>query len=196
MGWYINLIENELPISDEAAADIVAIEDYNLPKENERVLDGKLRFQMKHKEWMDYVWNKSILDVLLKHKANGQVLFSSSDGDNKGKTWGYRFTDGVLAELVRVNGEWIADDGQDHTQHPTGNRPATILEAKVGDSIAVAVIGFGLTSYEEATVGDILPTGTIVVDGREYASPHYRNQGDIGLSFKLVPIDSPEVVLA
>ncbi len=191
MGWHINLVKNELPISEDMARDISTLPEYY----SITVQDGKLFFNRGHLEHMDYMWHEDLQGILAEHRANGEVLFSSSDGDNAGQAWGYRFEDGVFTKLVRAKGEWIADDGQDHSVEETGNRPATLEEAQPGDTVAVAVIYMGLTSYEESTVGDILPDGKIVVDGREYEAPGYRYRGDMGMSFKLVPIDSPEVEL-
>ena len=51
--------------------------------------DGTLRFHGDHMEHMDYVW--SIKDILCRHKVKGDIAFSSSDGDNAGTAWCYRF---------------------------------------------------------------------------------------------------------
>lgn len=193
MGWRINLVKNDLPLSPELEAEI------NSMKESQSGIstrNGLIYFNPSHMEWMDYMWWEDVQDVLARHKANGEVLFSSSDGDNAGQAWGYRFTDGVPTKLVRnADGEWIVDDGEDHSLKPTGGRPASLTEAARGDTVAVAVIAYGMTSYEEDTVGDILPDGTLVVSGREFKAPSFASRGDMGFNFRLVPIDAPEVEL-
>lgn len=179
MGWRINLVKNDLPLAPEACAEINALNHHRQIK----AYDGKLVFDRDHLEWMDYVNEPELLAVLERHKVNGEILWSSSEGDNRGERWGYRFVDGAM---TKITGETLVE---------TNDRPTDLAKAKRGDTVAVACIYAGLTSYESAVVGDILDDGTLVVDGREFKAPGYRVQGDMGFAFRLHAIDDPVVDL-
>jgi hypothetical protein len=109
MGWSISNQINDVIISDECAKDLfVACPDafnaYNEDISEEEQIDcvregDVLFFDCDHMEHMDYVGNDEVLAVLLKHKVNGDIGFSSADGDNSGENWGYRFRDGVMTRL-------------------------------------------------------------------------------------------------
>lgn len=201
MGWRINLVKNELPISDAAAADILALDSDDFGRDGHPdIEDGKLVFHPRHLEWMDYVWRDELLDILLKHKATGEILFSSSEGDNANTGWGYRFEDGVLTNLVRdADRQYVPNTGQTIEEAgPTGNSPERVEDAKIGDRLALAVHMFGMTSYEEAIVGDILPDGTIVSEGREFKAPTWTFKGDDTFgptTFTILPVSAPGVDL-
>lgn len=193
MGWRINLVKNDLPLTPAAEADINKLDDEHGVAA--KAIDGKLYFNPGHLEWMDYVWEDEVDAVLKKHKVNGEVLFSSSDGDNAGKAWGYRYTDGELAKLVRTNtGEWVEEGSvaeEDLEVQETGNEPTDLSEAQRGDTVAVGFNFMGLTSYERSTVGDILPDGVLVVDGREFKAPNWQFRdldNPLGGSFVLRPV--------
>lgn len=114
MGWFINLVKNEVIINKKIAADIVRLKpefvsfhayieneypwDFKPIKGTERDLieqviddENHLVFDSDHMEHMDYMWNEDIQAVLKKHKVKGDICFSSDDGDNAGESWGYRF---------------------------------------------------------------------------------------------------------
>ena len=58
-------------------------------------------FNDDHMEHMDYLSHREdILAVLLKHKVNGDITFTCSEGDWAGENWGYRFTNGSMKKLV------------------------------------------------------------------------------------------------
>jgi hypothetical protein len=189
MGWRINLVKNDLPLTQSMEDDI------NKLHNGESAANGKLVFKSSHLEWMDYVWRDEVHDILSKGKATGEVLFSSSEGDNAGKTWGYRYTDGALTKLVRHGDEWVPEGSvseEDLEFKETGNEPTDLGQAQRGDSVAVGFIYAGLTSYERSVIGDILPDGALVVDGREFKAPTYRfnDSSGIGGSFVLKTIDN------
>lgn len=192
MGWRINLVENNLPLSKKAVDAINALDEHLCS----RAKDGALYFNRDHFEHMDYVWNDEVLAVIKEDRANGRILFSSSEGDNRGETWGYGFEDGMLTKLVRYEGNWIpqADVPEDAAVEvkKTGVAPQDLVDAKIGDSVAVGCIYAGLTSYEREMVGDILPDGTLVVEGREFSAPHYRFRGDT-MSFVLKSVHDKTV---
>jgi hypothetical protein len=102
MGWSINLEKNTVVIPAEAAAEFNANEDF----ENDDITlcendDGTFEFYFNddHYEHMDYMERDDILEFALSHKLNGDVCFSSNQGDNRGQSWGYRFKDGALTVL-------------------------------------------------------------------------------------------------
>lgn len=186
MGWRINLVRNELPIPDAAVAEINAFTFKNGSQFEAKVKDGLLYFNGAHLEWMDYVWQDALQAVLLKHKVNGVIAFSSSEGDNAGQKWSYTFVDGVCTR----------EDGT--TGAPTGKAPASLAEANVGDDVAVGFNAYGMTSYERATIGDILPDGAIVVNGVEFREPKWSFFSDNGLggaTYLLKTLNDPVVQL-
>lgn len=106
MGWHINLVENTLVVPKKAALEILSSEeneiagvlrDYDFDKPAEDFLrelvdgDGHLVFNSDHMEHMDFVWEESVIEALKKHKAKGDVVFCSHDGDNRGQMWSYHF---------------------------------------------------------------------------------------------------------
>lgn len=191
MGWRINLVKNDLPLTQEMEDQINTLTE---GESAASAANGKLVFKSDHLEWMDYVWRDEVHAVLSKGKANGEVLFSSSSGDNAGEAWGYRYADGQLTKLVRTNNDvWVPEGSVSEDElslTETGAEPTDLASAKRGDTVAVGCIYAGLTSYEKGVVGDILPDNTLVVDGREFKAPSYRFQGDMGMSFALKPVST------
>lgn len=176
--WRINLVKNELSLTPEAAADINAIPDDSFVAE-----DGKLYFDPDHYEHMDYVWNDEVLEVIAKHKLSGEILFSSSEGDNRNTGWGYRFDEGIVTELTRNSAREYVPDGDPSLSvvpaaQEDGVEVTDLVDAKAGDYVAVGFIFMGLTSWERGQVGDVLPDGTIVVDGKEFSAPDYRHRSE------------------
>lgn len=110
--WRINLVENTVNLTKECAQDLMKIEDiYELPWDPSYYGDqawptedfgqgGFLFFNEDHYEHMDYMWNEDVQAILLKHKVNGQIIFNSFEGDNKGEAWGHVFKDGVYTEVA------------------------------------------------------------------------------------------------
>jgi hypothetical protein len=106
MGWHISLQINNVAISDECAAELLEkcphiFESYD--DDFDGVREGTtLWFNYDHMEHMDYVGDSKVLAVLKTHKVNGDICFSSADGDNSGSNWGYRFKDGAMTRLKGV----------------------------------------------------------------------------------------------
>lgn len=109
MGWYINCVENTLKITEDCALELFenGVHEYywddgDLDDNLRQVYDpktGLVEFNPDHMEHQDFLWDEEVQAILLKHKANGRVLWTSADGDNAGQSWGYEFKDGVLKEL-------------------------------------------------------------------------------------------------
>jgi len=118
MGWHINLERNTVKITSQVAlalydcgADVCSAwkDECDLPELGGIIYDGKLVFSPDHMEHMDYLWQPEVLDVLKRFKVRGDVCFSSSEGDNRGRRWGYRFDgEGGMVRLVYKQGEWFA----------------------------------------------------------------------------------------
>ena len=107
MGWQISLQINNVVITKECAQELFdACEKHHNRTwyEVDEVMeeDGTLYFDCDHMEHMDYVSYPEYLAILKKYKVNGDICFSSADGDNSGENWGYRFKDGVMTELTGV----------------------------------------------------------------------------------------------
>lgn len=105
MGWNIALVDNTVEFPEACAKALFAVGgDDDLWYEIEELqIDDKryqLSFSEDHMEHMDYLNREDILAILLKFKVNGDITFTSNEGDNAGYSWGYRFKDGVLTELV------------------------------------------------------------------------------------------------
>ena len=114
MGWNINLVKNTVRVPLQCAREIVqsntdigytissdhACFDMKLEKYvwTDSAIDdaveawapgGELYFDYDHMEHMDYV--QDVAEILQKHKVEGDIAFSSGEGDNAGETWCYRF---------------------------------------------------------------------------------------------------------
>lgn len=103
MGWNIGLITNQLPISPVCAKELNPIlEDLGF----DPVRKGKLSFNENDSEHMDFLHEPAILSVLEKYEVTGRVRFASVEGDNAGRIWEHRFTDGkyvcVSSDLSEV----------------------------------------------------------------------------------------------
>lgn len=119
MGWHINLVLNTVEINSAIALDLYNCgadvcfcweDECDFPQLGGIISDGKLVFNRDHMEHMDYVWQPEVQAVLKKHKVEGDICFMSSEGDNRGQYWGYRFfvdKDGV-GQVVNLKGTWYA----------------------------------------------------------------------------------------
>lgn len=106
--WSISNIHNTVALNKEQALIILKNKTYkklmgdyygdaDKPTQDDLLeyyfeqYEGKyhLMFLDDHMEHMDYVWQ--IEKELKKIKVEGDITFSSLDGDNAGKSWGYRF---------------------------------------------------------------------------------------------------------
>lgn len=110
MGWHINLVKNEVKITEAIVKELRFETDlaYEYEWESDDDVfafygadDIRLNFNPDHMEHMDYLHDEDVQRVLKKHKVKGDVCFSSDDGDNAGTSWGYRFDGkGGMVELV------------------------------------------------------------------------------------------------
>jgi hypothetical protein len=106
MGWQISVQVNDVVITKECAQELfdASEKQHQTWYEVDEVMesDGTLYFNSDHMEHMDYVSNPEYLEILKKYKVNGDICFSSADGDNSGANWGYRFKDGEMVTLTGV----------------------------------------------------------------------------------------------
>lgn len=115
MGWHIHLDINNVKINKKIAKDIFeATRDNNIwSKEDDVMHSGYLSFNSDHMEHMDYLcWNDSIIQILKNHKVKGQICFTSNEGDNAGRSWGYDF-DGK-GNMFRLTGSMTYSRVQPH----------------------------------------------------------------------------------
>jgi len=94
MGWHINLIINDVEITEKCAKAVLKAlqKDSSFETLHDVWRHKKLHFNWDHQEWMDFLmWHRNIIEVLQKHKVKGDICFSSNEGDNAGEAWGYRF---------------------------------------------------------------------------------------------------------
>lgn len=101
MGWYITNVSNTIKVTPECAAELAEKADWVFD-DPEYVCDedGLITFCEDHMEHMDYLHEPIIQKVLMKHKVTGEATFASSQGDNKGQSWGHRFVDGKYTLLT------------------------------------------------------------------------------------------------
>lgn len=106
MSWNISLVDNTVEITKKCAKELLAIGGNGDPwydLDDLEFEEGRyeLGFNDDHMEHMDYLSHREdILAVLLKHKVNGDITFTCSEGDWAGENWGYRFTNGSMKKLV------------------------------------------------------------------------------------------------
>lgn len=108
--WQINLVDNTVEISRECAEDLMVLDDHTWSKDyygeddawptDEFGEGGTLVFDDDHMEHMDYMHDPKVQAILLKHKVNGEIIFNSFEGDNRGQAWGYVFKDGVCTHVA------------------------------------------------------------------------------------------------
>lgn len=116
MSWSISVLENTLSLNDAQRAGLAPIlerrghagdvEDAMRMFAERAPLIG---FDEDACEHMDYLHDSDVQDFLKVTKAQGTVMFGSTEGDNKGRWWSYTFDglgglqedDGRLKDLVR-----------------------------------------------------------------------------------------------
>lgn len=98
MGWKIGVRENTLRMSDEVFNALATA------AENEGnyigMYNGLIEFDDNAMEWMDFLYNDWAIEILNDPSVNGDVVFASTEGDNSGDIWGYRFKNGKMSTLV------------------------------------------------------------------------------------------------
>lgn len=96
MGWNVGVLEENVKISKskvkKANAELAKYIEYGYgglfdEDTGELVIDYDAQ---EHIDPIQQLSDDTIL-VLLKYKPKGKLLFSSSEGDNKGDAWGYEF---------------------------------------------------------------------------------------------------------
>ena len=99
MGWHIAVAKNDLVVSSEFQERLEEAADNNGHSIffDENVIEFDYD-AMEHMDFMDEPW---ATEILSEAKANGTVIFSSSEGDNAGGYWGYQYTDGMVTELSK-----------------------------------------------------------------------------------------------
>lgn len=103
--WNIQLDTNTVGITPEIAQELYEkTSENNIWKDAKDVIsESRMNFKKEHMEHMDVLcWNSQIVDTLKKHKVKGLICFTSYEGANKGRAWGYDF-DG-LGNMFRLNG--------------------------------------------------------------------------------------------
>lgn len=99
MSWSIGIKTNTLRMSRKVADRLIESAENNghyLTYEN----DAGLWFDGDAMEHMDFLWEKWALKILNDPSVNGDVVFISAEGDNRGDIWGYRFKAGVPYKLA------------------------------------------------------------------------------------------------
>lgn len=107
MSWSIGIIENSVTVPEAAQADLIALEsEHDFSYDDRGAVDGELLFNPDDMEWMDYLGDDQIVQVLVSHGAQGRVLFGSLEGDDAGSYWGYEFQEGKCVRLKMVP-QWV-----------------------------------------------------------------------------------------
>jgi hypothetical protein len=122
MGWNIGVLENTLQVPKDniEACNTALMKTDEGPRtwDNGPVQSkGNIYFSRDDYEHMDYLARADVCDVFKTFKAQGEVIFLSAEGDNKGEVWGYQF-DGqggmktfVLQLVVQLAGfAWVWKD--------------------------------------------------------------------------------------
>lgn len=106
MGWHIRNTKNTVQVPPEA---VPVLRDYFISMGYIRhggvaLVDrqGHLVFRQSDLEHMDYIANRQIQKILCDFNVEGDIAFTSTEGDNAGEAWGYRF-DGA-GGMKEVNG--------------------------------------------------------------------------------------------
>jgi hypothetical protein len=114
MAWNIGVIVNTIVVPEEFKFEFDQIMEDNFCDEPFDVYQSKIEMIEDYMEHMDTfprlaVEYPQVAELFEKYKVNGDICFSSAEGDNKGSQWGYRFQDGVMTKLV---GKTIFDQDQ------------------------------------------------------------------------------------
>jgi hypothetical protein len=110
MSWRVHVLKNTLRVDvaalDElrSADDVVVdldLDTYDDGDGDEAVEDGRttLYFDEDHMEHIDWLWRDGVPDILIRHNAEGEVLFGQLEGDGGPKFWGYRFDKTGIRQL-------------------------------------------------------------------------------------------------
>lgn len=98
MGWSISVLKNTLRMRDEIAEElevIAGVRDHMIGYSSE----SGIEFDYDAMEHMDFLWEEWADAALDDPSVNGEVIFYSSEGDNMGEAWGYRYENGKKTTL-------------------------------------------------------------------------------------------------
>jgi hypothetical protein len=116
--WTIHELNNTVNVSNECSHElnkyysenIIGDEEYD--GESPYVSEGgKIYFHDHDMEWMDYISNLEVQEILCKHKTIGVVGFGDFEGDNRGEMWGYKFDGKGGMEKLTGKIMWTTQDG-------------------------------------------------------------------------------------
>lgn len=98
MGWSIGVNINTLRMDQEVADRLIDSADNNGHCISYDPDEG-ISFDQDAMEHMDFLWQEWAQEILDHPSVNGDVVFGSLEGDNKGSNWGYRFKAGKVTTL-------------------------------------------------------------------------------------------------
>lgn len=100
MSWSIDLQYNSVKLNEKAIQDLFDYRAENYDDDISYVVDedGYIMFNPDDMEHMDFLWDHAVQNIITLNGCSGTVIFSSSEGDNKGQFWGWSFT----PELIDV----------------------------------------------------------------------------------------------
>lgn len=121
MGWHISNEKNEVQISEAVIDglwqayqnnDLSQTHWYDKDEIYYKGDNGKkyLYFNDDHMEGMDYLsYEEKAIEILKKHKVKGDICFQSTEGDNAGDAWGYRFDGKGGMKTLSGKLKWVED---------------------------------------------------------------------------------------
>lgn len=110
MSWVIHLVKNTVKISAEIIAEIQSHPDYQDYFFEDLTPGEPLSFTSENMEGMDIFQNEGsyIIDILKKHKVNGEICWIDLESSNPPLMWGYDFVNGKCYKLGgKLNYFWL-----------------------------------------------------------------------------------------
>lgn len=141
MGWHINEVENTVIINEQiidefVKSGVVYYRDYDDQIDLDDIDydefiddDGCIIFNDDDMEHMDFISKPIVQQILCNHKVEGDICFSSNDGDNAGCMWGYRF-DGK-GGMVKLYGKITWHEDEPPARHPHSKSVIAPADAEV-----------------------------------------------------------------
>lgn len=121
MSWSIDLQYNSLKLNEAAINALFEYRAENYDDDIDYVVDedGYIMFNSDDMEHMDFLWDHAVQDIITLNGCSGTVIFSSSEGDNKGKFWGWVFSPELIDVLDKKQSlKFLADN--DESPHKGG----------------------------------------------------------------------------
>ena len=119
MGWRIYCIENTVKVTPECQEELFMTQLYDAVDPDaggefweclEDVVDGDdermIYFNPDHAEHMNWLTNRHLLNVLLKHKVAGTVKFADLEGGKSPAFWGYSFDGKGNVSMLKCELGW------------------------------------------------------------------------------------------